>query len=106
MYGIINDQGVNIYRSRVQRDLDDIPRTIMADTGAMSLSQSEITTSSWSFHTLRGDIEPGGVLFCSALLERYIHKRISELGMGHYRPPVRWYLDVVPTGKPRRALVP
>ena len=72
----------------------------------MSSSHSETGPLSWSFHRVRGGIDPGDLRFVPELLEIYRFERIWEPGMGTYSPRVLQDLDVGPRGNSRRVLIP
>ena len=74
--------------------------------GFMSSSHSETGPLSWSFHRVRGGIDPGDLRFVPELLEIYRFERIWEPGMGTYSPRVLQDLDVGPRGNSRRVLIP
>ena len=74
--------------------------------GFMSSSHSETSPLSWSFHSVRGGIDPGDLRFVPELLEIYRFERIWEPGMGTYSPRVLQDLDVGPRGNSRRVLIP
>ena len=71
----------------------------------MSLSQFASSQRGWGFHTPRGVIDPGYLLFfIPRLLELYMYGRISDPGMENYRPWVWRDLDVGHRDDSRRAL--
>ena len=73
--------------------------------GFMSSSHSETSPWSWSFHSVRGGIDPGDLRFVPELLEIYRFERIWEPGMGTYYPRVLQDLGVGPRGNSRRVLI-